>query len=194
MCFSANRFRGFTLIELLVAVTIISVVSLIGYASLGPLKEEKTFKNTALDLQTFIKTVQTNAASQVKCKSNESAAKWAVVFDNANAAVSMFCDDALSSELSVCKNAKDWALNKKIELKKVNSNVEIAAIKGDDDKDPTGDVIVCFSALNGNIEFSDNIETGLFKTAKSIKITLKNQKTAAISEVLISKGGSVDVK
>ena len=189
--------RGFTFVELLVTLSIISVLSLIGIAGLGPLQEDKSFKNAALDLQIFLKTAQTDASSQVKCGSNLKVAKYAVVFDSTNAIASMYCDSANSSDTAVCKDAKSWLLLKQLTLTQVNKNITIDSIKGI--TNPVGDAVVCFSALSGQITFADNTETGSFKNSSEITITLKNNKTSTSSKPVIatlniSKGGSIDAK
>lgn len=71
--------KGFTLIELLVVIAIMAVVGTFTLANFSDFGKDKELQNAALDIQSLLRTAQTNALASVKCNGN-SAENWFVEF------------------------------------------------------------------------------------------------------------------
>lgn len=71
--------NGFTLIELLVVIAIMAVVGTFTLANFSDFGKDKELQNAALDIQSLLRTAQTNALASVKC-GNDTASNWFVEF------------------------------------------------------------------------------------------------------------------
>lgn len=198
MRFSAS---AFTLIELLIVVSIIGVLSLIGYANLGSTKEEKSFLNVAEEIQSLIKTAQTNATSVVVCGRNPNAAKWFVsIVDNKT--LRLGCYHNIKASQAVCGVTPESTDSKTLELSRINPNTVIETVIGSPNNAGTINITICFSPLLSEVDTTTitkpvefyHSASSAFSNNSDIRVNLKNNKTNRLKTVILNKGGAINVQ
>lgn len=192
---------GFTLIELLVVIAIMAIVGTFAVANYRSFGQDKDLESTALDIQSLVRTAQTNATTSLKCSGN-SATIW-----KAN-----FYEDSATSQRKVetaCQYQGDnnWFNSKIYSFKE---NINLIKICGDSsctcENNLSGDkrLEILLSSVSGSIYYkSFDVMCGLgvcegpsscFKNAPNISVNLKNTKTNSPKQVIIEKGGRVYVQ
>lgn len=104
-------FKGFTLIELLVVIAIMAIVGTFSVANFRSFGEDKELANAALDIQSILRTAQTNASANVKCPNGFTPKNWLVNFINSQR-IDLDCADSTGGVSSV----KSLALGSNIQL------------------------------------------------------------------------------
>lgn len=103
--------KGFTLIELLVVISIMAIVGTFTVANFRSFGEDKELANAALDIQSLLRTAQTNASANVKCPNGFTPKNWLVNFISSQR-IDLDCADSTGGVSSV----KSLALGSNIQL------------------------------------------------------------------------------
>lgn len=75
---------GFTLVELMIVIAIISVASIVVLPNIKNIKDEQNLTSAAVEMQTYLRSAQANAASGFGTCSNRQNLGWEVVFTSIN--------------------------------------------------------------------------------------------------------------
>ena len=153
---------GFSLIELLVVISIIGLLSLLGFANFKDYAKDQVGIKAKGQIQTLLRLAQSNATSSTLC-GNEGGVKWSLIFNATN--IVLACGSANTPQRTyTLENAKIEAL--KCDSTLVNS------------------VTLSYSPLVGATTFSDPPSC---RTPVTFKI--KNMKNDTSKNYNISKGG-----
>lgn len=165
------RSAGFTLIELLVVISIIGILSVMGYANYRDFASNQVAKKAVGQIQTYLRLAQSNATTSTICN-DKGATSWTLKFADSKT-IELHCDptDYPKSTL-VLENAT------------VAFDCEIACSLNN----PTFKYSVGSGALTIS-PTSPALETSAF-----ITITITNIKNNATQSFRITKGGAIDVK
>lgn len=74
--------KGFTLIEILVAISIVSLIAVIGVPNLKRFNEGQQFQNDVSELIRNLRRMQSNSQSSIVCSPNDGSSSWALKFDS----------------------------------------------------------------------------------------------------------------
>lgn len=170
---------AFTLIELLVVIAITAVIGIYTLANYRSFGEDQNLKNAVLDIQSLLRTAQTNATANVKCNTLFSAT-WQVEFA-----------DAKTINLN-CLESTNSFTKKILKLDEKDPNIQIDSISGNP---PT---VSC----PGAPPFSSPFPTTSFApltgkatlgstSCTSLTITVKNNKTGNIKSLTVEQGGRI---
>lgn len=180
--------RGFTLIELLIVLSIISILTVAGVVNFRDFAQDQVIIKSTGQIQSFLRLAQRNAQSSVKCTSEEPAAQWLVTFESNKNTLTLICKSPVSET-----KIKDLALDKGIEINQIITNPSCPAADF-----PQFTATLIYSAPIGEIDFviargvPGNLECSP-KTSE-IKLTVMDNQTQVTKEIIISKGGEVNVK
>lgn len=162
--------RGFTLIELLVVVAIMAVIGVYTLSNYKSFGEDQNLKSAVLDIQSQLRTAQTNATSNTQCV-NKFGAIWEVEFLNSKT-INLRCIESVPLT----------ALKKTLTL---GPNIEIQSASGIGSSCPTAlPFIIDFAPLTGKITFGS---TGCI----SLTTTLRNTKTGSTKSFTVEQGGRI---
>lgn len=103
--------NAFTLVELLVVITIMAIIGTFTVANFGSFGKDKELQNAALDVQSLLRTAQTNASANVKCPNDIPSKKWLVNFISSQR-IDLDCADSTGGVSSV----KSLSLGNDIQL------------------------------------------------------------------------------
>lgn len=183
---------GFTLVELLVVITIMAVTGIFAFANFGSFGEEQKLKNAALDIQSLLRTAQTNAVTNVICNT-QGAANWQVEFLADKKTINLWCKET-SDSASTLKKTLSLETNIEIELAassfgaRADEPVTVC---------PKSAPILTFTPLNNKIDLGGKDSKGAsiskFSCDKLI-FKLTNTKTGSTKDLIIERGGRVYVQ
>ena len=172
------RSSGFTLIELLVVISIIGILSVMGYANYRDFAANQIAKKAVGQIQTYLRLAQSNATTSTLCN-GEGATSWSLKFaDPSN--IELHCNSSSA-------------------LKTLNLENATVAITGEGNCTIDIPVILSYKVGSGAQNFSvDNTNTTLSSCLGSSTFTFKvtNIKNPSASPVPfnITKGVEIDVK
>jgi len=167
---------GFTLIELLVVIAIMAIVGVFTLANYKSFGEDQNLKNAVLDIQSQLRTAQTNATTNVKCNTLFGAT-WQVKFT-----------DTKTTNLN-CQEPQPPLLVPKKTLT-LGTNIAIQSVSGTGSSCPSAlSFTINFAPVSGKISIKDN--TRDYPNCTLLTITLKNTKTNSTKALVIEKGGRI---
>ena len=171
MKFSA--IKGFTLVEMLVVISIMALIGVVALANYQSFGEDQKLKNDSLNIQSQLRTAQTNATTNLKCNT-QSSATWQVEFQNSTT-LNLKCQEPSAGSI----------LKKTLTL---STNVTIQSwVPTGADCPPGFSFIISFAPLTGSTNLVDDKCTAL-------KFTLLNSRTASTKYLTIEKGGRIYVE
>lgn len=162
--------KGFTLIELLVVVAIMALVGVVAIANFRTFGEDKNLNNAALDIQTLLRSAQTNASTNLKCNIQNNSI-WQVEFLNSTT-LNLKCQEGMSPPL----------LKKTLQF---GDNIVIQSVSGPASCPAGTPFTVNFAPISSQINFFG------YDTCKSVTIIIKNNKTGTVKSLTVEKGGRV---
>ncbi len=173
---------GFTLIELLVVLSIMAVLGIFSIANFGDFGEGQKLKGAAFDIQSLIKTAQTNAASRIACPvgSNTYGAHWWVEMQTGSQTLNLRCQIGTAGAISLIKTYTITTQSPNLQIFSVNCDTKVASGILSTAK---------FAPLTGAVSLDNEAACNQYLT-----ITLKNIKTNETKLIKIDKGGAVSVK
>ncbi len=161
--------RGFTLIELLVVIAIMSIVGTFTLANFRSFGDDQKLKNGLLDIQSILRTAQSNAAANVKCNTGFGAT-WTVEFSSVTN-INLKCTEPGAAAVT----KKSAALDAGLEIQQVS-----------------GTGTNCPGSVPFPISFSpQNSRVNLGNTGcSSVNVTIKNNK-GSNKALIIEQGGRI---
>lgn len=172
--------NGFTLIELMIAVSIMAILGVVSFISVGTFRQDQDLQTTAENLQGFIRVAQSNATANIIC-GDSSGANWYIEFQDADT-VNLKCSTDPSKDVATLP------VLKKFDHK---SNITTSAITTSPNCFPTR---IKFAPLYGLVSFETDSINCFSSSISNLLITLINTSTKAQKGVNIDKGGSVNVQ
>lgn len=172
---------GFTLIELLVVLSIMAVLGIFSIANFSSFGEEQKLKGVAFDIQSLIKTAQTNAISRVSCPigSTNYGAVWWVDFRTGSSALNLNCQIG----------AGTIQLVKTYIVTAESPNLQIDSVSCDTNAVSGNLSTAKFAPLTGVVSLDNGAVCNQY-----LNLTLKNTKINETKRILIDKGGTISVK
>lgn len=183
--------KGFTFVELLVVISIMAVMAVVSFARFATLKEEQTLKVAVNQLQSFVRTAQTNATTGVKCSnvSTDVSGTWFVEFrDSKNVDLGCYI---LEPDSPTLKKTLTFENNQP----SLDSITGITGSNNCSTSFPGFVIRVSFAPLNGKITFTDKnpaASSSCLDENSDLSINLK--KASNIKSLIISRGGSIEIK
>lgn len=167
---------GFTLIELLVAISIVSILSLVGLFNLRGFKPDQDLRSAALSLQTLLQEARSNAKNGLTCD-NVDANDWRVKID-----------DGQGSATLLCTRFSDGSL---ISLKTLTF---FSTITVDDLGDPDcTSYEVKYQKSTDDLEFVGFPSLSCPSNITTLNITFKNSVNNSTKTMTVNKGGTIYV-
>lgn len=161
---------GFSLIEILVVVAIMALVGIFTFSNYKSFGEDQNLKNAVLDIQSQLRTAQTNATTNLKC-GTEYSAIWQVEFATDKKTVNLKCSTSADTQKEL----------------KLDTNIAIVTVAGADAGCPSDTPFtISFAPISGKITI---VPVGANCT--SLTVTLKNSKTETTKDLSIEKGGKI---
>ena len=173
------RSAGFTLIELLVVISIIAIMSVVGFTNFKTFSADQVAVKGAGQIQSLLRLAQSNATTATLCD-NSGSTSWSLVLKNNN-----------EIELH-CSKPGDYT-HKKYSLE----NAEMESVECSNNMPVNLSVSLLtfsYASLSGSVTFLSS--EACVKNTSSLKITLKNKNEANAKKktITISKGGTIDVQ
>lgn len=172
---------GFTLIELLVVMAIIGILGVFTLANFSGFGETKKLDNAVLDIQSILRTAQSNATSNVQC--TQFSAVWQVEFSADGVTTNLKCQNPLPTPLPtpplptpVTKKTSQFDTNISIQsvLQRMGTNC------------PTSlPFTVSFAPITGNMTI------GSSSACQEITLILRNSKANVTKTLNIDRGGRI---
>lgn len=166
---------GYTLVELLVVMTIMSLIGLAAFINLGNFREDKLLDTSLTNLQSLIRTAQSNASTGVLC-SGVGGAIWNIEFKD-NKTINLDCQAA----------GQQNSVNVSATL--LGGDVQVQSISGDSGCSGAFPTTVNFLPVSGGITFTDLINTCI-GPSQSLTAILSGK--TGTRTVTINKGGSIN--
>lgn len=160
---------AFTLIELVVAISIMAIIGVIAFANYKPFGEDQNLKSAVLDIQSLLKTAQTNATTNLKCNT-QSGATWKVEFSSDKTTINLKCQPPAS-------------LIKTLQL---GTNITVDSVTGVVGCQVSFPVTISFDPLSSKANFE-----GSTTSCTALTINLKNTKTNSTKSFIIEQGGRI---
>lgn len=165
---------GFTLIELLVVIAIMAIVGVFTLANYRSFGEDQNLKNAVLDIQSQLRTAQTNATANAICNT-QFGATWQVEFTDTKT-TKLKCQEPSPTPLPTPIPKKTLTLG---------ANIEIQSVSGTGSNCPTAlPFTISFAPLNGKITLER-------ASCTSLTLTLRNTKTVSAKSFIIEQGGRI---
>lgn len=164
---------GFTLIEMLVVIAIMAVIGIFTLSNYKSFGEDQSLKNAVLDIQSQLRTAQTNATTNLKCGTQYSAT-WQVEFADDDKTINLKCSASAD-------------IQKTLQL---DTNIKIKEFSGTSCEDETP-ITIEFTPLSGKIGFIYGDGNNMSSSCISLTVTLKNTKTGSDKSLTIEKGGKI---
>ncbi len=174
--------RGFTLIELVVVVAIMGVVGAFTLANFRSFGDDQKLKNGLLDIQSMLRTAQTNTTTNVKCDTKYGA-RWSVAFVNSGT-LELGCMEPSG----LIQNPWNQATLKKTLTLDSSITIKNASLSPSAQCPGSQPFSVVFSPIDGTIFFYKSPSEYLNCTTATI--TLQNTKSQTKTFV-IEKGGRI---
>lgn len=165
--------NAFTLIELLVVIAIMAVIGVYTFANYRSFGEDQNLKNAILDLQSQLRTAQTNATSNVICNT-QYGATWQVEYQSDKQTVNLRCQEAQSSPPPIFTK-KTLTLG---------ANIEIQSVSGSSGCPTALPFTISFAPLNSQITLEG-------ANCTSLTLILRNTKTGNTKAFTIEQGGRI---
>lgn len=182
---------GYTLIELLIVLSIISLLTIVGFVNFKDFATDQVIIKAAGQVQTMLRLANRNASSSVKCTKTDPAASWLLTFASDKKTLSLGCI-GIHAGILTTTSIKDLTLDSNVEIKQIITDpacVEAAY--------PSYPATLVYSAPLGQIDFviaKDVTNIECHPQASTMTVTLENTKTSATKNIIISKGGEINVK
>lgn len=169
--------RGFTLIELLVVISIISILSGVGFVNYKGFSANQDAINASTQIQSLLRLAQSNATSSTKCN-NQGATDWSLNFL-----------DTTTLELRCNPNNylhRSYALE----------SVQIESISGlSSDSGCTLPVALSFSNRLGVLKIASLNSSTACLSSNSWSVKVKSSSDAnKFKTFTLNKGGAIDVQ
>ena len=184
--------NAFTLIELLVVISIMAIVAIMAVANYRSFGEGQILPNTALDLNSTLRTAQTNATTALQC-SGSPLYRWRVAIYKYSGKINVSLD-------CVYGNIVSYAVDIiKTEVWPQNITVERIYDNGGCDNDLAGDlpnyyVYFKFQPLSGYVTMESKTAAFLQNcTGSKATIQLKNTTNGELKYVNIEQKGGIYV-
>lgn len=183
------RSAGYTLIELLVVISIIALISIVGFVNFKNFSQEQVAVKAQGQVQTILRLAQSNATASVVCGSSVPPA-WTIELRDRNN-IYLKC-------LGV--DQRTYALDSSAVVDSISgmnsiSGSSCASSLTSTPNPITTQIDISFTNLNGVVNFTDSDPTNnCLPNSTSLIITLKNNNTDATKNVIISKGGAINVQ
>lgn len=173
---------GYTLIELLVVVSIIGIMSLVGFVSFRGISANQISVKAAGEVQTLLRLAQSNATTSTLCN-GLGALSWKLLFNltaGPNTTIRLFCSNSTTNH-----EHRVYTLE----------NAEISLIKGSSGADCKGKYTeLTYLVGVGTLTFSDGFDNCI-KNSNSLTITVRNKNNTTLTKnITIYKGGRIDVR
>lgn len=192
ICYSENmsaKLSGYTLIELLVVLSIMSILGIAAYINSKNSIQDQAVKNGASQIQTYLRTAQSNANSSLQCYDmtlgKVTPLNWYISFGNQTGNIVLNCGDNI-----VGNNQKNLPLD---------SNVQIISIAGTQagcsfTPSSTYPIQVYFSTFYGKTSFKYTQDTCI-SSSPSLTITIAHKNNLSLTrQIIASSGGSINVQ
>ncbi|MBI4038185.1 prepilin-type N-terminal cleavage/methylation domain-containing protein [Candidatus Daviesbacteria bacterium] len=185
--------NAFTLIELLVVISVVAILGVVAIPSFRNFGEEQALNNALLDLQSNLRTAQTNASTNLKC-ANQPVDQWKIDFykQQGKYIVQTHCyyfNGAVLTQSVINK----YELPSSIIIEKIFDSGS-AGCENTFPTDVTSYAAVIFKPLTNAIYFESSIDRVTYQTCNQFQVQLKNTKTTSTKQVIIEKGGRVYVQ
>lgn len=187
---------GFTLIELLVAISILAIIGVLLFVDFGPFRKDQALLTATNNIQSFIRSAQTNATAGVLCSGTgestlRSGSAWSLKFSPTNSSIQIVCEK--TQEIEKMLKLQD---NIRYEIKCADNEVGLDSDTSNC-ADIADDFVITFSPIYGKVCFVDSNQQGCLderpvrpvKFAK-IKVISGNDSKG----VIINLGGLVYVQ
>ncbi|OGE64584.1 hypothetical protein A3J13_01480 [Candidatus Daviesbacteria bacterium RIFCSPLOWO2_02_FULL_36_8] len=186
--------HGFTLVELLVSISVIAILSTVGFIEYRTFSANQILNSSVNDVQSFLRVAQSNATAAVTLTSggvNYSCKNWVATFRTDGKNIDLICEEA------VLVNYQDHIKSTLI----LPANVTIGGISTSciGSTFPTYSTSVAFSALYGKPSIvmargagppSECIST----TDMIVTIQYSQGSTTFTKKITISTGGKIDAE
>lgn len=85
--------KGFTLIEILITLSIIAIISVVGFINIRSLRQNQDLDKNVGDIKSYLNTVYTNAVTNVTCNDGPGGqkSKWVFEYNIENKRVRSYC-------------------------------------------------------------------------------------------------------
>lgn len=183
----SNFKHGYTIVELIIVIAVMVIIGVVAIANYGAFGKDQALQRGVSDIQSFIRTAQTNATARVPCPPTSSSdtdagASWKIKFNTDGVTLSMFCQLGSSGpeiDLSGTANKYKYTLGNNVSVYRLNTdNINCA---------PSQSYVITFAPLYGDVTFTD----GGCAASPNLLIILRNSSTGSTKNLVIDKGGSV---
>jgi prepilin-type N-terminal cleavage/methylation domain-containing protein len=176
--------KAYTLIELMVAVAILVIVSIISVNQFRSFNQDRELSNSASNLQSFIRTAQTNATTGTLCNAN-GGATWLISIKNDRTTFDPKCSYNTPPAFYAPPNS--FKLPVGVEVQSI-----ISPFCTSNYPSLSSEMALNYAPITGELTFSADEQC--IKDGVYLAIILVNTKTSATKTVIIRKGGAVDVE
>lgn len=198
--------HGFTLVELLVAITLMGLVGTFALANFRSFGEDQKLKNAALDVQSLLRTAQTNAVTNTECDS-QNGSTWQVVISSSSVlavtstspspssspnGTTVYQVDLKCLESGTTFPKKTLTMDKNITISVAGTVQALRVQTASTTACPDLPVTISFAPLTGKIDLGGS--TGPYATCGKLTFTLVNTKTNSTKGLIIERGGSIYVQ
>lgn len=183
------RINGFTLIELVIVISISALLSIVAIVQFRNFKADEGIKKAANELQSFIRIAQTNATTRLNCVGTTdsgpvtlSGTNWYILLETDQKTVKLKCS-TLTPSMSVQKTLT------------LENNIRIDSVDGVSPCHslfPGNQISIVFEPLYGSVSFIDP-SASCIPNGNILSITLQDSVTSARRNVIINKGGVINV-
>lgn len=172
---------GYTLIELLIVISIIAVLSSVGFINYNKISADQVSVKAKGQIQSLLRLAQSNASSSTLCN-GQGATFWYLDFSNNNIDIYLRCDTASAVP----------AYSRKYSLE---GGAQIESIKGSSQCGETPITSVKYAASTGAFSFSASGVSPACLSSDSLTFTIKNSKNSGtVSQSFkMSRGGAINV-
>lgn len=173
---------GFTLIELLVVISIMAIIGVYTFSNYSSFGEDKKLDSAILDVQSQLRTAQSNAKSNVAC-SGQFSKNWQVEFASANT-VNLKCSASATPQKVLPLDTKYQTITIQAISTKTISGTDCLPVAVPPFVSPFPTVSI--APVTGKMDLGG-------ATCTSLTITLLNSKTAHTKDLKIEQGGRIYV-
>lgn len=168
--------NGFTLVELLVVMSIMAITGIFTLSNFRSFGEDQNLKSAVLDLQSQLRSAQTNATANAICINN-GGGTWQVTYSGSTASVNCQEAGAAPAPTSVPKTVT------------LGSNIQIEEVSGIPSSSCPNSAAVPFTISFNPL--SGNMRIGNSSACSSLSIGLMNSKTGTRRFLTVEQGGKI---